>query len=32
MTSLSLVPEIAKYNNIEFNELIELLLKDASGK
>ena len=30
MTSLSLVPEIAKYNNIEFNELIELLLKDAS--
>ena len=30
MTSLSLVPEIAKYNNIEFNKLIELLLKDAS--
>ena len=30
MTSLSLVPEIAKYNKIEFNQLIELLIKDAS--
>ena len=30
MTSLSLVPEIAKYNRIEFNQLIELLIKDAS--
>ena len=30
MTSLSLVPEIAKYNKIEFNQLIESLIKDAS--
>jgi len=30
MTSLSLVPEIAKYNKIEFNQLIEFLIKDAS--
>ena len=30
MTSLSLVPEIANYNNIDFLSLIEKLLKDAS--
>ena len=30
MTSLSLVPEIARYINIDFNELIEELIKDAS--
>ncbi len=30
MTSLSLVPEIAKYNNITFNNLLEIILKDAS--
>jgi len=30
MTSLSLVPEIAKYNNISFIQLIEEILKDAS--
>ena len=30
MTSLSLVPEIANYNNISFNKLIEILIKDAS--
>ena len=30
MTSLSLVPEIAKYNNITFKNLIEKILKDAS--
>ena len=30
MTSLSLVPEIAKYKGISFIELIELLIKDAS--
>jgi len=30
MTSLSLVPEIAKYNNISFIELIEMIIKDAS--
>ena len=30
MTSLSLVPEIAKYHGINFIELIELILKDAS--
>ena len=30
MTSLSLVPEIAKYNNISFIQLIELLIRDAS--
>ena len=30
MTSLSLVPEIARYNNIDFLSLIEKLLKDAS--
>ncbi len=30
MTSLSLVPEIAKYNNISFIQLIEEIMKDAS--
>ena len=30
MTSLSLVPEIAAYNGINFINLIELILKDAS--
>ena len=30
MTSLSLVPEIAKYNKISFIELIEWIIKDAS--
>ena len=30
MTKLSLVPEIAKYNNISFLELLETLIKDAS--
>jgi len=30
MTSLSLVPEIARYQNITFKELIEKILKDAS--
>ena len=30
MTSLSLVPEIAAYHNINFIKLIELILKDAS--
>ena len=30
MTSLSLVPEIAKYHGINFIKLIELILKDAS--
>ena len=30
MTSLSLVPEIAKYNNISFIQLIEEIIKDAS--
>ena len=30
MTSLSLVPEIAKYNKISFIELIEEIMKDAS--
>ena len=30
MTSLSLVPEIAKYNNISFLGLIEWIIKDAS--
>ena len=30
MTSLSLVPEIARYNKIYFNELIEIILKDAA--
>ena len=30
MTSLSLVPEIARYINIDFNQLIEELIKDAS--
>ena len=30
MTSLSLVPEIAKYNNITFKNLIKKILKDAS--
>ncbi len=30
MTSLSLVPEIAKYKNISFIELIEWIIKDAS--
>ena len=30
MTSLSLVPEIAKYNNINFYKLIEWMIRDAS--
>ena len=30
MTKLSLVPEIAAYNGINFINLIELILKDAS--
>ena len=30
MTSLSLVPEIAKHNNISFIQLIEEIIKDAS--
>ena len=30
MTSLSLVPEIAKFNNISFLNLIEWIIKDAS--
>ena len=30
MTSLSLVPEIAKYKKISFIELIEWMIKDAS--
>ncbi len=30
MTSLSLVPEIAKYNNITFKNLIKKILEDAS--
>ena len=30
MTSLSLVPEIANYNGINFNDLIEEIIKDAS--
>ncbi len=32
MTNLSLVPEIAAYNNINFIELIKLILKDAKKK
>jgi len=32
MTSLSLVPEIAKFNNITFKNLIKKILKDASIK
>ncbi len=32
MTSLSLVPEIAAYKGVNFIQLIELLLKDASKK
>ena len=32
MTKLSLVPEIAAYNKINFKELIEWILKDASSK
>ena len=32
MTSLSLVPEIAAYNGINFIKLIELILKDARTK
>tara|TARA_B100000941_G_C28503372_1_gene555689 strand:- start:1184 stop:2095 length:912 start_codon:yes stop_codon:yes gene_type:complete len=32
MTSLSLVPEIARYNNINFEELLDFLIKDASIK
>ena len=32
MTNLSLVPEIAAYNNINFIKLIELILKDADTK
>ena len=30
MTSLSLVPEIARYKNISFAELIDKILRDAS--
>ena len=30
MTSLSLVPEIAKFNNITFKNLIKKILEDAS--
>ena len=30
MTSLSLVPEIANYKGINFNQLIEEIIKDAS--
>ena len=30
MTSLSLVPEIAKYNKISFNSLIKIIIEDAS--
>ena len=32
MTSLSLVPEIAKFNNINFKNLIKKILNDASTK
>ena len=32
MTSLSLVPEIANYHNINFIQLIEMILNDASTK
>ena len=32
MTSLSLVPEIAKFNNITFKNLIKKILEDASTK
>ena len=32
MTSLSLVPEIAAYHGINFIQLIELILQDASKK
>ena len=32
MTSLSLVPEIAKFNNITFKNLIKKILRDASIK
>ena len=32
MTKLSLVPEIAAYNGINFKDLIEWILKDASAK
>ena len=32
MTALSLVPEIAKFNNISFKNLIKKILKDASIK
>ena len=30
MTSLSLVPEIARYNNINFSQLIDKIIKDAA--
>ena len=30
MTSLSLVPEIARFNNISFLNLIDWIIKDAS--
>ena len=30
MTTLSLVPEIASYNNINFEDLVEWIIKDAS--
>ena len=32
MTSLSLVPEIANYNGIKFNTLLEKILKDLTIK
>ena len=32
MTSLSLVPEIAKYNGISFEKLVNWMIKDASIK
>ena len=32
MTRLSLVPEIAKYNNISFFKLLDWIVKDASKK
>ena len=30
MTKLSLVPEIAKYSGIKFNDLVHWMIKDAS--
>ena len=32
MTKLSLVPEIARYCGIEFNDLVDWMIKDASNK